>query len=106
MSSLPLSGETRVLKNPPETHSTAPTHISAFVFLRIVLALAPSCDQPRLSHKESILSPALNSQGKAWVTIQTVPGERGVSKDVFGVVAALPANIRFTVSFQTSGAEN
>lgn len=53
-----------------------------------------------LSHKESILSPALNSQGKAWVTIQTVPGERGVSKDVFGVVAAFPANIRFTFSFR------
>lgn len=78
-----------------------PTHTFLLLFFPIQsLPCAPSCGQPMFPHKESILSPAMSSRRKAWITVQTVQGERVFSEDFFGVVADFPANIIFAFSFR------
>ena len=50
----------------------------------------PFLDQPILSHKESILSPALSSHGEAWITMQMAPGKGVFSRGFFIMVVTFP----------------
>lgn len=84
-----------------------PTHTFLLLFLPIQsLPCAPSCGQPMLPHKESILSPALSSHRKAWITAPTVQGAKGVFQRLLWCGCWFSSKYYIGFLFQTSGAES